>query len=831
MNGTRFLRCMTVGAVAVGLMACGSDDGDDAGSGAGVLDDGQARTDECPTGKCDSPNAAATFKHQWAVDMKRVREHYGRSSKFFFGLAPEEAQLPPGLPGTDKPVWDQMARRNPDHSLHIDSKQDPTVKENIQLIMEDGTAIDPPGFVNIVPLLRDTDPTKQQALRSLMQNGDIIVYFHPEYTEIKDQMERRTSHVAMHYDIKDPATGRELVHHIDNPNSYGPRYNHRPDRRMPFHVYRFQPRPDKQFGGAPVSGDIQKTVEGVEFTAKQVDAVIELVNTADLNTLDVTIALDARAARNILNAREAAGRIDDLVALGRIPYVGPSALTRLRDAVEVSESGFTIDAAMAAMYGDQSMRWGMIDNDLSPFANFFTLTLQKKDELIDFAERALNNTNMQALYCSGLVYANLNLALNFPLNQLALGDDLWGAFKTNRYLFSDIDGEVTQADLQDGNNLPSIDRLVFESYAATDLLTAWVDVNLGNLPMPVRKGLIAQDAVLQQIVGGFRQLEWSDDHPDKNQSVEFPPATIENVRRWAKAYGLTEADTQTFLEADPELFAKFQNLGIDLTGLTPMDVVQAVEREFVANRFVPPRIWLDEADKADSNLIYVGTVLNCELLVADDGSGADPCGGGGAGVDEFGEGAAETSTYPHYRVSNGGERTHRRFDASVGPERWGQGTKMKAGLTAASTEDIVFLLHVPEHWKGHEMASSSMMEYDGYCTERNPAATCAPEKGIAFPAKDYATEASLNATELRFDVTDVCELLDDDTARCNVATRQTDGSYAFAQEEVSRNAHGLFSMTLVDLGHQSASVELERCTECATGGAQYNVWSLIVRND
>ena len=224
-------------------------------------------------------------------------------------------------------------------------------------------------------------------------------------------------------------------------------------------------------------------------------------------------------------------------------------------------------------------------------------------------------------------------------------------------------------------------------------------------------------------------------------------------------------------------------------------------------------------------------MLNCELLVAADGSGADPCGGGGTGVDEFGEGAAETSTYPHYRVSNGGERTHRRFDASAGPERWGIGTRVKAGLTATSTEDIIFLLHVPEHWKGHETAEISMMEYDAFCTERNPQATCAPEKGIVFPAKDYTAETRVDTVELRFDIADACELIDDHTARCNVATRQADGSYTYATEEVSRNAQGLFSMTLVDLGNKAEGVELERCTECPTGGAQYNVWSLIVRND
>ena len=101
--------------------------------------------------------------------------------------------------------------------------------------------IDPPGYVNIIPMLPDTDPADQTHIKEWLRDGDVLVYIHPEDTSPKDQMERRSSHVAMHYEYT-KQDGTEIVHHIDNPNSYGPRYNHPANRHMPFHVYRFQPK-------------------------------------------------------------------------------------------------------------------------------------------------------------------------------------------------------------------------------------------------------------------------------------------------------------------------------------------------------------------------------------------------------------------------------------------------------------------------------------------------------------------------------------------------------------------------------------------------------------
>jgi DNA uptake protein ComE-like DNA-binding protein len=793
-----------------------------------------APTDDCPSGKCDSPNGSNTFQHKWAVDMKKVSSLYGTTSKYFFGVTAAEAGLPAGLPGGETVIWDQMARRNSDHSLHVEHTADPTVPEQVHVILEDGTRVDPKGYLNIIPMLKDTDPLKQTHIRKYMRNGDVIMYFHPEYTGMKSQMDRRASHVAMHYDYKDTAANREYVHHVDNPNGYGPRYNHSPDRHMPFHVFRFQPNPQRAFASATTDA-IVETVEGVDFSGAQRDKVLQIANSADLNTLDAAVGLDRRAANNIINARQASGSIASLSALGKIPYIGPEALARLRNyavANGAGASGFKISEGLASKYSLAARNWAFITNDLSPFADFFTLTLQQQSDLPAFANDAIKNTQMPVLYCSGLAYANLNLALNYPLNETGLGAELWPLFQQTKYKNSDFSTEITANVLQDTAKLRSINELVFRPYAATDILNAWVEISLGHFPMPVIKGILSSPGFAQQVVGAYRNLEWSDSQAgtEKASQSQFPPATIENVQRWVSAYGLTQADTAAFLSADPALKEKFDAIGIPVTGLTPMDALQAVERELLDNRFVPPRIWMDEADQADSNMVYVGTVLNCELLSDLNGT-EDACSLGGGGSDSFAEGAAETSTYAHYGISNGGQRTHRRFDATPGPETFGVGTKVTVAATAPGTSDIMFLLHLPEHWAGEPTVDMSVIDYDRYCTERNPSKTCAPAKGVVLDILPTEQRA-INAEEFAVDlIGHGCEIEDAANVRCNVATRQADGSYVMASELVPRTSRGLWTVTMVDRGVETTGSPLDRCAFCATGGAQFNLWRLLVRND
>ena len=226
-----------------------------------------------------------SFRGKWAVDMKKVDEHYGTSSKYFLGMSAEEAGLPnPALP----PVWDQTAKRLPDGSRPQEDGSE------VAVIDRDGNKLDPEGYVNIVPMLKDTDPTEQEHIKKFLKNGDVIVYVHPEDTGSRGAMERRASHVAMHYTYTTP-DGRELVHHIDNPNSYGPAYNHRPNRHMPFHVYRFKPKASDALGTSAPSGPAE-SAEGVEFSSNQRDKVLELVNSGDVSTKDARKAPAPRAS-------------------------------------------------------------------------------------------------------------------------------------------------------------------------------------------------------------------------------------------------------------------------------------------------------------------------------------------------------------------------------------------------------------------------------------------------------------------------------------------------------------------------------------------------------
>ena len=78
--------------------------------------------------------------------------------------------------------------------------------------------------------------------------------------------------------------------------------------------------------------------DGLAITSAETAAVLEVVNTASEEELDLDAALDARAARNIARHRDGADglpgtgdddRFDDLAELDAIPYVGPVALERL----------------------------------------------------------------------------------------------------------------------------------------------------------------------------------------------------------------------------------------------------------------------------------------------------------------------------------------------------------------------------------------------------------------------------------------------------------------------------------------------------------------------
>lgn len=70
-----------------------------------------------------------------------------------------------------------------------------------------------------------------------------------------------------------------------------------------------------------------ETVEGVSFSAEQVSAVIWGLNQTTSDELDDAMALDTRTASNLLRSAPYA----TIAQVGAVTYVGPAALTKLRD--------------------------------------------------------------------------------------------------------------------------------------------------------------------------------------------------------------------------------------------------------------------------------------------------------------------------------------------------------------------------------------------------------------------------------------------------------------------------------------------------------------------
>jgi hypothetical protein len=719
---------------------------------------------------------------QWVVDLKAAASLYGTSSKYFFGidgaeLGGAQAGFPPGVV-----VWDQTFRFDSEHKAVDGAKEFPVVKD------PSGKMIGPKGrFLNIIPLLKDTDPTKQAHLRKYLQNGDILMFFHPEQTTMRNAMDRRASHVAMHYDYKSPYSGKEFVHHVDNPNNYGPRYNYQPTTHMPFHVFRFKPK--------------------------------------------------------------------------------------------------SMPAQQAANYALAARNWSFITDDLSPFADFYTLNLQKIGDLQRFRDAALAGQNIPPVYCSGLAFTNLNLGINFPLKASDIGSKRFARGETGETTDAQVLAPSATADLQ------GLNRLVFEPYTASELATVWLDNTYAHLPVPARQQLSRQKAIQDQVGSGFRALEFSD--IDGKQSTGSPPqvANPDNMKAWGEAYALKAGDeTAAFLARDDikitgedgrtltikDALALPENANIDRS-LPASKILRELEIRHIKNRFVPPRIWADQSEarvwdspdrdprqEADSDIAYVGTVINCELLAASDGSAKDACkldvDGVGAGSDEFSQGGADSSTYPQYAVGNGGERSHRRFDARSGPDAMGKGSKIVVRATASNIGDVRFLFHTPDMYaapaneqlySGGKWAQlSSLVDskaYDNACTQIYTEAqnasrhgSCAPVEGIVLDPSAGAQAGPVDDKTFVFDLLKVCAIKDEKTMTCPVATQKSDGSgWDFAniqRKDVSRvvpkgDKPAYVDATMVDLGQSTDAQQLQLCPACPAGGAHFNQWTVTIRND
>src|SRR5690606_1562591 len=80
-------------------------------------------------------------------------------------------------------------------------------------------------------------------------------------------------------------------------------------------------------GYVPTGGDLLGVFDHVAFTVDEAAATLALVNTASYEVLDVDIALDRRAVDAIFAAR----KIDSLLELAGLYYVGQSAMLKLRE--------------------------------------------------------------------------------------------------------------------------------------------------------------------------------------------------------------------------------------------------------------------------------------------------------------------------------------------------------------------------------------------------------------------------------------------------------------------------------------------------------------------
>jgi hypothetical protein len=233
---------------------------------------------------------------------------------------------------------------------------------------------------------------------------------------------------------------------------------------------------------------------------------------------------------------------------------------------------------------------------------------------------------------------------------------------------------------------------------------------------------------------------------------------------------------------------------------------------------------MDEADRDNASLVYVGTVLNCELLTAVDGSGDDACAGGGGGVSEFSEGASDTSTYPEFSLENGRHVTHRRFDVA-GPTNFGPDSTVSVRVSHGAVDDVRFLLHIPANWEGHPAADLPYQEFRQWCSEaRAGGGSCAAAQGIVLAPN---TTGAVDDETITWRLGDICEFNTDGTkARCPMGSVEG-GTYAELEaSELSTWADGgRIAVTAVDIGGES-SAELPNCAACPSGGGQYNQYKV-----
>lgn len=745
------------------------------------------------------------FHHRWAIDMAKVHSKvsgYAESPRFVASsveqLLPTPAmqqQLGPGICeheaviGTDGQVeqggcyaWALMQTRNYDHSRHVD---DPANHPIVNIIDEQGNRLDPPGYLNIVALRR-AERAQQAELRSTLRNGDLLVYFHPEDD---DTTQYTIHHAAMYYDTGSGPLAISLgdtpfVHHVDNPTSYGPAFNAGASS-TPFHVFRFSPN------GAPNSA--RRDPQG-RYQFACTDAI-----------------------------RDAAGP----------------------EECQNGAATFTITDEAAEQYAYVARNWALIDSDHVPFADFHTLNWhdagqlarasRSLDQEIDrFATPILAGDESQtpAVYCAGLVFTNLTLGMNRPLSQRGLGP-LYEAFAARTYGYDDGymrygEGQELPAlrpeQLTDGMNLPRLGTYPVQPIMASDIIDSWLDGYYGGnawresggtrgLPPQARAQVLA--GAKQQLAGGFRSLRWDQAVKSGAVAQQNPVASEANVLLYADAYcggclNLPDAFFQQFSE---------QNRARVIEASRDLAKMKQLEADVVTNRYVPPPLYHVSAQREDSLLTYVATVIHEDLLQCIDPAG---CGASGAGAATFMQGGPDSSLYPHYAVPNGGRHTQRLFAVDSGPQKVGYGSWVSTRISAADIRDVQVLLHPAGSFPAFGGADAL------YSCDRTPECLGgAPGIPLPISAALNGGQTAWTDKSVRFDLFRSVEqgglgcVVEEDGRRTCPSSREGE------RIDVT-SAYGQWTLTMIDLGAATDGVEVANCAECSTGGGHSNQWVLSI---
>ena len=611
-----------------------------------------------------------SFEHRWAVDLEKIRElerdplHTTKYTDRVFGANLSESRLGDDqraqqifrlacenemlvqddgskTPGECR-LWGNMMRVNYDHTEHDDSA-------NTIINLVDGEKrIDPPGYLNIIAL-KHADRLGQDEIHDNLRNGDVLVYFHPEDTEI---FQFRMHHAAMYYDTGEGAMALSMgderfAHHIDNPVTYGPAFN-AGVRSVPFHVYRFNPN---GAAGTPNRNDAG------EYKFECTDETMHACQDGHFTISNRMADLYAYQARNWA-----------LVLNGNAPF-----------------------SSFHEMSWQDNIQRGKVGRNV-------------RAEVARFAA-PLTGQPTPKLYCAGLVYTNFNLALNMPMNTMGLGLPEFDSFVgqtlnfNDRYMQRPLTGSALAAGCEE---LKPMGQLVFEPTTGSRIAEEWVEgyfrgfesnfVNMigGAIGAPdeavrmqLRMQLVGlggptggptistkldelaagaaaaeqaaaaaaagqgdtetlqqQAAMAQQqvqegiqalaagmsrqiraailagaadaISTGFSRLAYQSNKGA--ESAVSVPVNPDRVRAYAKVYGDPMSDNFTigvYTNPDGELDLAFAEGGDGELDLPQMKRLELTETK---TRYVPPQMYHYEANRPGSVFSYVGTVMHVDML-------------------------------------------------------------------------------------------------------------------------------------------------------------------------------------------------------------------------